>query len=90
MRSPVQAISFVVAGEVEEGGEEGLAIQRTVRAAFVWQSSERKGGSTMRWSMEAFRCAFAGGQVSIVIEGDRGGEGEGFCVPGSLIGAIKS
>lgn len=68
MRSPVQRISFVSveedgadeeveAGVVGEEGDVGLAIQRTVRAAFVWQSSERNGGSTMRRSKEAFRLA---------------------------------
>lgn len=69
MRSPVQRMSFVSVEEDwadDSGWDVGLAIHRTVRAAFVWQSSERNGGSTMSRSKEAFSstvCSGGGGKV---------------------------
>lgn len=57
MRSPVETMSLTSAA--------GLAIHRTVKAAFVWQSSLRKGGSQMMRSTLPLRLAVARLRVSL-------------------------
>lgn len=61
MRSPVQRITWGGVGVASRPGVAGLlgllAIHRTVSAILVWQLSDRKGGSTMKRSMEPLRCA---------------------------------
>lgn len=56
MRSPVQTMTLPVGEEsVMFSALPGdLESQRTVIAALVWQSSLRKGGSQMMWSMAPF------------------------------------